>query len=177
MTRVLPHRLGARPGSLLLALALLVGPLACDGGDDEGGDDETTTSGDGDGDPSGDGDGDPSGDGDGDPGTLSYAADIQPIWDANCVTACHSPGGSAVSFLDLSGDSYANVVGAMSASVPSLTLVIAGDAENSYLVHKLNGTQAAAGGGGSAMPSPPNDPLDAATIATIETWINDGAAP
>jgi hypothetical protein len=160
MTRLLSHRLASRlvhrVGLFCFTLALATGALACD---DDGGaeaDDETT------------------GDEDGDP--LSYTADIQPIWDTNCLTACHEADGVAFSTLDLSGDSYDNVVNAAALQAPGLNLIEPGSAAESYLVAKLRGTQVEAGGLGDTMPSGAGA-LSQATIATIEEWIDAGAMP
>lgn len=162
---------GFRVGAVCLALAL--SSAACDDGGTEMGD-ETTGDGDGDGDASGDGDGDATGDGDGDGVELSHAADIQPIWDAACV-GCHSPGGTA-EFLDLSEDAYDNIVGVTSTQVQALQLVEAGSADTSYLVNKVMGTQADAGGAGGTMP-PVGDPISAEDMTTLTEWINAGALP
>jgi hypothetical protein len=169
------HRV-VRIGSLGFVFALATGALACEGETADEMSDETT--GDGDGDPTGDGDGDPTGDGDGDGDgdPLSHAADIQPIWDDTCLTMCHAAGGTAVTILDLSGDAYDNIVGAPSTQVVGMNLVEPGDSANSYLVHKLRGTQVGAGGLGAAMPSG-SPALPEATIAMIEAWIDAGAAP
>src|SRR5262245_24928914 len=98
-------RIGAHVG-LCSLVAVLCLSVACDDTSDDmgdgasetmvGADDATSDNGDGDGDP---------GDGDGDGGGLSYEADIQPIWDDNCVTGCHVPMGIAA-FRDLSAPSY-----------------------------------------------------------------------
>lgn len=166
MTRLLFPRLTL--GSFCLALALASGVAACDSdGEDEMSDDETTGDGDGD---SGDGDGD------GDDGMLGHADDIQEIWDANCVSACHEPGGTAESTLDLSGNAYDNIVSAASTQAPGKSLVEPGSADESYLIHKLRGTQVEAGGLGASMPSGGTS-LPDATIVMIEDWINAGAAP
>ena len=168
MTNLLP-RLARRAASLGCVLLLSLPALACDSG--SGDTTGTDTTGDGDGDPS------TSGDGDGD-GTLSYAADIQPIFDSNCVSACHTPGGVAELTLLLDGDSYAKVVGAASTQAAGVKIVDPGSSASSYLVDKLRGTQVAAGGNGGRMPSVPADPLDEATIMMmIESWIDLGAAP
>jgi hypothetical protein len=129
---------------LLLAPLLLA---ACDSSAEEGADSETG-------------------------GEVSHDADIQPIWDANCVENCHSPGGLA-EFLDLS-DAYPTLIDQASAQATG-SLVEPGSSADSYLVAKLRGTQVDAGGNGGQMPSGGNAPLDEATISTIEAWIDAGA--
>lgn len=109
-------------------------------------------------------------------GALSHAVDIQPIWDAKCVSACHEVGGAAeLSLLLSEGDAYAAILSAPSPSVPGLTIVVPGDRDNSYLWHKINGTQADIGGGGLKMPI--GGALDIADIETIGQWIDEGAQP
>jgi hypothetical protein len=161
-------RIGARAGVFSL-VAMLCMSVACDDTSDdmtEGGTAETT----------GDGDGDP-GDGDGDPGALSYAADIQPIWDDKCAS-CHSPTGFAQLFVDLSGDSYSNVVGVLSTQAPDKQFIEAGNAANSYLIAKLRNTQEAAGGSGGLMPGGVMPmALPEETIVLIEQWADGGALP
>ena len=73
--------------------------------------------------------------------------------------------------LDLtSGNAYSNLVNVASVQV-ALNLVTPGNAENSYLIHKLDGR---AGIVGDRMPT--NGPfLTTAQIDVIEQWINDGA--
>lgn len=105
---------------------------------------------------------------------LSYATDIQPIWEANCVTACHTPGGNAESVLVLSGNAFANIVDVNSGQAIGMKLIASGDSMQSYLVAKLEGNQAAAGGTGGTMPSGA-DPLDAATLQLIKDWVDAGA--
>lgn len=104
---------------------------------------------------------------------LSHAADIQPIWDDNCVTGCHAPMGSAASVLVMQGDAYPNLVDVDSGQAIGKKLVAPGDSTNSYLIAKLEGNQIAAGGAGGTMPS--GGMLDAATIQTIKDWIDAGA--
>lgn len=85
-------------------------------------------------------------------------------------TACHA-GASAPQGLRLDeGNSYAMLVGVASAEVPSLQRVTAGNAENSYLVHKIEGR--AAVGGRMPLGGPP---LSQANIDLIKQWIADGA--
>ena len=135
------------PRSLALLLATLL-VAACDSSADDGADSETG-------------------------GELSPAADIQPIWDANCVEMCHSPGGLG-DFMDLT-DGHAALVDQPSTQViGSLTLVTSGSSADSYLIAKLRGTQMAFGGNGNQMPNG-QPPLDDATISMIEAWIDAGA--
>jgi hypothetical protein len=153
-------RIGARAGVFSL-IAMLCMSVACDDTSDDMGEGETAA--------------ETTGDGDGD--ALSYAADIQPIWDDGCTTGCHEAGGIAM-FLDLSGDSYGNIVGTLSGQATTLQLIEAGNAADSYLIAKLRNTQAAVGGSGGPMPGGVDPvPLPEATIAMIEQWANEGALP
>ena len=89
---------------------------------------------------------------------VSYAADIQPLFDNSC-SGCH--GGNGGLFLT----SYADLMERISNNGP---VVIAGDGANSLLVKKLKGTA------GSRMPV--GGPFFSdALIASIETWIDQGA--
>lgn len=111
---------------------------------------------------------------------ISYAVDIQPIWDANCISSdCHAAG---VNVPALDGDSYANIVGkgALSASFP---LIEAGDSDLSYLMHKLDNTHAldanlggcGCNGAGGVMPAGELGQLDEATRDLVRGWIDAGA--
>lgn len=135
----------------------------CDGGFCELGSDDTMA------------DAETSGDGDTSDSSLSHAADIQPIWDSNCVS-CHGPGGSAFAVLDLSGDAQMAVVNVPSSQTATYDLVEPGRADLSYLIAKLRGMQVSFDGLGGAMPAG-GPPLSEATILTIEAWIDEGAAP
>lgn len=106
---------------------------------------------------------------------LSHAVDIQPIWDAHCVSACHEPGGSAAMTLLLGAEVAYDALVQGEASVPGLTLVVPESREDSYLWHKLNNTQADVGGGGLKMPL--GGALDAADLEAIGLWIDQGAQP
>jgi len=110
-------------------------------------------------------------------GSLSHAVDIQPIWDANCVTGCHRPGGTAAAWFILSSDAYANIVGQPSLELATMNRVEPGSLENSYLWHKINDTHIEVGGSGSVMPPPPVATLPAQELATIAEWIEAGCAP
>lgn len=110
---------------------------------------------------------------------LSHAADIQDIWTGNCLgMGCHSPGQSAP---DLETDPYGAIVGVMplAAAVPYIT---AGDAQASYLMHKLDATHAleanlggcGCGGAGGPMPAGASL-LDDGVRDRIRRWIEQGA--
>lgn len=109
---------------------------------------------------------------------VSYTADVQPIWDANCTTSCHVAGGTGATwFLITPDESYEAIVGKNSLSFSSLVLVDPGDRENSYLWHKINGTHVDVGGGGTQMPPPPAEMLSSDDLNTIGAWIDQGANP
>jgi hypothetical protein len=86
---------------------------------------------------------------------------------------CHN-GAAAPEGLQLTDaeTSYSMLVGVRSVEFPTLFRVAAGDANNSYIVHKLEGTQEV----GERMPR--GGPyLSQADIDVIRQWISDGAAP
>ena len=91
---------------------------------------------------------------------INYESQIQPIFNANCVS-CHTPGGSAT--LDLT--SY-NGVMTGGWTGPAIT---AGDHVNSLLYQRLILPQFTAGS------MPPNVPLSQAQIDLIAQWIDEGA--
>ena len=99
-------------------------------------------------------------------------SEIEAILEANCVTDCHEPGGEDAS-LDLSDGAYYAIYGV--ASTQSLLfLVSAGSHEDSYLWHKVNGSQGSVGGSGSRMPKDAR-PLPQEDIDAIADWIDAGA--
>jgi hypothetical protein len=109
-----------------------------------------------------------------DPPQMVSWGEIEAIIDANCVTACHEPGGEDMS-LDMSGSAYYEIYGVAS-SQSLLFLVEAGSHEDSYLWHKVNGSQGSVGGSGSTMPK--GAPmLTADDIEKIGAWIDGGAQP
>lgn len=108
-------------------------------------------------------------------GGVDYEGDIQPIWDASCVVGCHTDGGSKADLPLGPGMSHGSLVGAQSVQLASMKIVEPGDPDNSYLWHKLNGTQADVGGSGLSMPF--GAMLDGPELEKIETWILDGANP
>ncbi len=95
---------------------------------------------------------------------VSFANDVQPIFDQNC-TSCHPSSGN----LDLtSANSYSQLVN-VDASGFSGKRVVPGDADHSVLFKKIDGS----GAYGSNMPL--GGSLSATQIATIKQWIDEGA--
>ncbi len=97
------------------------------------------------------------------------------IFTPSCAfSSCHGDGGGGASDLDLSdGTAHAEIVGVASVDNPGSTLVVAGDADASYLVQKC--TPGAVGLVGAAMPDG-SDGLDAERLALLRAWIDAGAA-
>lgn len=78
--------------------------------------------------------------------------------------------------LDATQTSYDNLVNVASQEAPQLKRVLPGDPNDSYIIHKVEGTQES----GNQMPNgcPSSEPcLDHDTIAVIRQWIADGAPP
>jgi hypothetical protein len=133
-----------------------------EGGTDTTGDAETTSTG---------GSG---GSGGGSGGDATFDADIWPILQMRC--SCHLGGADEALNGGLSfpmDGAYAALVDAPSIDVPSMDLVEPSDPDNSYLLHKLKGTQGEVGGAGVQMPT--GSALESGEIKQIEDWIAAGA--
>ena len=88
-------------------------------------------------------------------------------------TQCHNAIGRLFNGLDLSpAVAYANLVGVGSRGKPSAIRVIAGDPENSYLIHKLEGSPGIVG---VRMPQIGPPYLTDGQILVIKRWIELGA--
>lgn len=109
-----------------------------------------------------------------DPGS-SLSCDVQPIFTANCaLSGCHA-GTSPAEGQNLSaGQAFASIVNVPSNQVPRLFRVEPSDPDSSYLVIKVLGEAAQVGGTDTRMPLG-LDPLSAAQIDTIRSWIAAGA--
>ena len=93
------------------------------------------------------------------------------VFDQLCVH-CHS-GANAPAGLRLdAANSYLNLVGVPAREQPSLMRVAPGDANNSYLIQKLEGTAAVGGRMPAGLP-----PLPQTDIDIIRQWIGGGALP
>lgn len=103
---------------------------------------------------------------------VSFAADIQPIFTANCAVAgCHvGPSGQAGLVLE-PGQALGNIVNVPSSQMPALSRIAPGDPANSYLVRKIGGGGAFIG---AAMPLG-RAPLSGAQIQAIVRWVEQGA--
>ena len=98
-------------------------------------------------------------------GGITYAGDIQGIWNLHCaVPGCHI--GAAAPSPDLSpGKSWSDIVGVPSGEMPSIPYVKPGDPTNSWLYEKVTSGH------------PPGAALTAAERNDILQWILCGAPP
>lgn len=109
------------------------------------------------------------------PATVSYQKDVVPVLEQNCAT-CHLTGEEAGG-MSLVGDAAIGfLVGQPSQEAPAIMRVAAGEPDKSYLVMKLEGTHIEHGGTGAQMPFG-GLPLAPEDIATVRTWIAEGARP
>ncbi len=96
------------------------------------------------------------------PVTPTYTLDVESIFAANSCLGCHgSSGGLSIS--------YSTIVGVTDAGT-GLSYIEPNSPEDSYLWHKINGTQSTVGGSGGKMGN-----LSADDLSTIEDWILGGA--
>lgn len=96
------------------------------------------------------------------------------VFTPTCATSgCHSSGSASGGLVLEEGSSFANLV-SVGSTESSLTRVLPGDPDQSYLVNKLEGTQASAGGSGSQMPRG-SAALSEEEMQAIRDWIAAGA--
>ncbi len=142
-----------------LVFLTLVAFVACGDGDDGTGPD---------------GNGGTDGNGGNGGGTPTLSGDVQPIFTQRCaLSGCHiAP--DPEEGMDLSdGLAFANTVGVPS-NQSQLLRIDPGAPDDSYLVHKIQGTQGDVGGSGSRMPLT-GCCLTSAQITLIRDWISAGA--
>jgi mono/diheme cytochrome c family protein len=104
------------------------------------------------------------------PQPVKFEVDIQPIFDENCVS-CHQSSGAPHGLVLEDGKSWRNLLEGRSEE-SKLALVAPGKPDQSYLLHKLAGTQGRTGNGAQM---PPGDPLSLDKIASVRRWIEAGA--
>lgn len=102
----------------------------------------------------------------------SFTKDIVPILKTRCVM-CHLTGQEPANMKLAPKAAYATLVG-VKATETTLARVEPGKPDQSYLVHKLEGTHATVGGTGERMPTG-GAPLAPEQIAVIRAWIQQGA--
>ncbi|HEX9971258.1 MAG TPA: hypothetical protein VGD14_04230 [bacterium] len=99
----------------------------------------------------------------------AFATDIQPIFTAHCaLSGCHNS--TARAGMNLSdGKAYDNIVNVGSTQDNTKKRVLPNDADNSYLVMKIEGRQTV----GIRMPQ--GGTLSDDNVQLIKNWINKGA--
>lgn len=104
---------------------------------------------------------------------VSFGREVMPILKRYCVI-CHLPD-SAQGKLSLYPNAYENIVSMPSSQSP-LLLVDPSSSKQSYLYHKLMGTQGTIGGTGKRMPYLHDSlSLDGSDLEIIRIWIEQGA--
>jgi hypothetical protein len=108
-------------------------------------------------------------------GAVSFCADIQPIFTANCaLSGCHAGAAPQLGQNLSPGNAYASIVNVPSQEVPTLDRIEPGAPDASYLINKIEGTAASVGGVDTRMPLG-QGALPAADIDLIRAWIAAGA--
>jgi mono/diheme cytochrome c family protein len=109
----------------------------------------------------------------GDPEVISFGTDIQPIFDAHCIT-CHQPGGEAFAHgitLDLTRTAaYDSLSGKASQQDPNFLLIQPSAPDLSYLYIKVS-----PGSPPRGLRMPPFQQLSDADLQKISSWIISGA--
>ncbi len=100
----------------------------------------------------------------------SFANDIQPIFSSGCaLSSCHNSASAQAGLILAQGQAYANLVNVNSTQVPARMRVLPSDADNSYIVIKLEGRQTI----GARMPL--SGSITNTQLQNIKNWINNGA--
>ena len=109
------------------------------------------------------------------PGEVSFSQQVQPILTDRCAfSGCHASTSPAAEQSLAEGLAYVNVYNVPSQELPSMDRVEPGDPDQSYLVHKIQGTHLDVGGSGLRMPRG-QEPLSQDQINLIRAWIQQGA--
>jgi hypothetical protein len=109
------------------------------------------------------------------PTVVQFAANVQPILNTNCVP-CHNNTNHQAQLNMDAAVAYGNLVNQPATELTTMFRIKPGDPANSYLIHKINGTQGPPVGG-SGVRMPPGGALSASDIQTITKWVQDGAVP
>lgn len=102
-----------------------------------------------------------------------FAVELAPFVEKNC--NCHQSQPLMATFSLEPGVAYGNLVGVPSLDVPTMLRVKPGSLNESYLWHKVSGTQLEVNGKGETMP--PTVPLNDSERDVIARWIAAGAPP
>ena len=105
------------------------------------------------------------------PTAVSFASQLQPIFNASCVTGCHGGTRPAGNLSLVSGTAFRALVSVRSGCSDGRLLVSPGAPDASYLVNKLEGTNLCSGG---QMPLR-GAGLSVSQIALFRDWICQGA--
>lgn len=107
---------------------------------------------------------------------VSLALDVQPILSRYCSkSGCHGSTNPPQGLNMDVGSAYFNLVNVTAIEAPALKRIQPGDTALSYMVHKIEGTQATVGGSGQQMPPVGNEVPSLDNIAVIKQWITEGA--
>lgn len=90
------------------------------------------------------------------------------------ISGCHSATTASGGLSLAAGEAFDGLVNTPSSQLLEMNRVEPGDPDNSYLVHKISGTQTTVGGSGTTMPQD-GLALSAEEIQAITDWIEAGA--
>jgi len=102
---------------------------------------------------------------------------VYAVINANCSCHLSEEGEAGLSMIDID-TAYASLVGVASEELSSMNRVTAGDPDNSYLLHKVEGTHDDVSGSGARMPfgCTGGGCLSDEEISNIREWISNGAS-
>lgn len=103
---------------------------------------------------------------------ISYAGQVQAVFDHHCV-ACHRADGPSAGLVLERGLSYRQIMDVNATQAP-MKLITPGNPQKSYLFRKMENTHLAAGGQGYLMPQF-GGAAPAKDIEIVREWIAQGA--
>ncbi len=108
---------------------------------------------------------------------VTLSGDVQPIFTGRCaLSGCHVGTNPQLGQNLSVGQTFASVVNVPAVELSTMSRVTPGQPDNSYLVHKVQGTHVNVGGSGFQMPLG-RSPLTQTEIDLIRAWIEAGAQP